>query len=131
PASCHLLRRSGCCRQLPHRPRAVCRTRRARLRGTEMSQEIGFVGLGNMGVPMAQRILAGGNAMVVSDMRAEARVELEAQGARGLPTAREVADAAETIFVSLPTPAIVEKVICGEGGLIEGSKVKRIIDLST
>lgn len=96
-----------------------------------MTTEIGFVGLGNMGDPMARRILEAGNAMIVSDMRPEARATFEALGAKAVASALEVANVAETVFVSLPTPPIVEQVICGPGGIIEGTAVRRVIDLST
>jgi 3-hydroxyisobutyrate dehydrogenase-like beta-hydroxyacid dehydrogenase len=46
-------------------------------------------------------------------------------------TVKEVADAAETVFASLPTPPIVEEVATGRGGVIEGAKVRRFVDLST
>lgn len=96
-----------------------------------MSKEIGFVGLGNMGDPMARRLIDAGYALVVFDMREEARKTFEGLGCRAVDSATEVADAAETVFVSLPTPPIVETVTTGEGGVIEGSAVKRVIDLST
>ncbi len=96
-----------------------------------MSEEIGFIGLGNMGAPMAQRLIDAGYRLVVTDTRAEALKEFEALGARAVGSVREVADAAETVFASLPTPPIVERVATGEGGVIEGTKVKRLIDLST
>lgn len=96
-----------------------------------MSEEIGFVGLGNMGLPMARRLLGAGHRLVVSDMRPEARQALAEAGARAVETAREVADGAETVFVSLPTPPVVEMVICEEGGIINGGAVKRVVDLST
>ena len=44
---------------------------------------------------------------------------------------REVADRVETVMASLPTPDIVLAVACGKGGLIEGNRVRRFVDLST
>ena len=44
---------------------------------------------------------------------------------------KEIANSAETVMVSLPTPDIVLKVATGPGGVIEGKKVKRFVDLST
>lgn len=96
-----------------------------------MDNKIGFVGLGNMGVPMAQRLIDAGYSLVVTDVRDEARKEFEAKGCTAVATAREVADAAETVFISLPTPPIVEAVTTGAGGVIEGGAVKRVVDLST
>ncbi|GHC78221.1 NAD(P)-dependent oxidoreductase [Limoniibacter endophyticus] len=96
-----------------------------------MNEEIGFVGLGNMGAPMAKRLLDAGYRLVVTDMREDARRAFEELGARAVGSAREVADAAETIFISLPTPVIVEAVATEAGGLIDGGAIKRVIDLST
>jgi 3-hydroxyisobutyrate dehydrogenase-like beta-hydroxyacid dehydrogenase len=96
-----------------------------------MSEEIGFIGLGNMGVPMARRLMDAGHKLVVYDLSEEARQAFAKLGARAVASPREVADAAETVFASLPTPPIVEAVATGPGGVIEGAKVRRFIDLST
>lgn len=96
-----------------------------------MSEEIGFVGLGNMGAQMARRLIDAGYKVVVTDTREDARKELEALGARAVASVREVADSVETVFASLPTPPIVEAVATGPGGVIEGKRVKRFVDLST
>jgi 3-hydroxyisobutyrate dehydrogenase len=42
-----------------------------------------------------------------------------------------VASAADTVFLSLPTPDIVHSVALGPGGVIEGTRVKRVVDFST
>ncbi len=96
-----------------------------------MSEEIGFIGLGNMGVPMARRLMDAGHKLVVYDLSEEARQAFAKLGARAVASPKEVADAAETVFASLPTPPIVEAVATGPGGIIEGAKVRRFIDLST
>lgn len=96
-----------------------------------MSEEIGFIGLGNMGVPMARRLMDAGHKLVVYDLSEEARQAFAKLGARAVASPKEVADAAETVFASLPTPPIVEAVATGPGGVIEGAKVRRFIDLST
>ena len=96
-----------------------------------MSEEFGFIGLGNMGTPMARRLIDAGYKLVVTDAREQARKEFEKLGARAVATVKEVADAAETVFASLPTPPIVEEVATGRGGVIEGAKVRRFVDLST
>ncbi|MAW86694.1 MAG: oxidoreductase [Phyllobacteriaceae bacterium] len=96
-----------------------------------MSQEIGFIGLGNMGAPMARRLIDAGNKLVVHDVSEEARATFVKLGARAVASPKEVADSAETVFASLPTPPIVEAVATGPGGVVEGAKVRRFIDLST
>lgn len=96
-----------------------------------MSTEIGFIGLGNMGTPMARRLVDAGHKLVVYDLNQEATAAFARLGARVAASVKEVADSAETVFVSLPTPAIVEKIATGPGGIVEGTSVRRLIDLST
>jgi 3-hydroxyisobutyrate dehydrogenase-like beta-hydroxyacid dehydrogenase len=54
-----------------------------------------------------------------------------ALGAQGALSAKDVADRAETVLASLPTPAASRQVAVGPEGVIEGSRVKRYVDLST
>jgi len=93
--------------------------------------DIGFIGLGNMGAHMARRLLEAGHTVVVYDTRQEAIGNLAARGAIAARSPAEVADAAETVMASLPTPDIVLAVVTGPGGVIEGRKVRRFVDLST
>lgn len=90
---------------------------------------IGFVGVGRMGGPMASHLLAAGHQLVVFDLEEAALAAAEANGARRAATAAEVASAAEIVFVSLPTPDIVQKVVIGE--VARGNRVRTIVDLST
>ncbi|HEY2590180.1 MAG TPA: NAD(P)-dependent oxidoreductase [Steroidobacteraceae bacterium] len=96
-----------------------------------MSDPIGFVGLGNMGGPMAQRLLEAGYALAIYDTRDEAAAPLAARGARLASSAAEVGSLAETVLVSLPTPDIVRAVALGPNGVAEGKRVRRLVDLST
>ena len=93
--------------------------------------DIGFIGLGNMGAHMARRLLEAGHRVVVYDTRQEAIGNLAAKGAIAARSPAEVADAAETVMVSLPTPDVVLAVAAGPGGVIEGKRVRRFVDLST
>jgi 3-hydroxyisobutyrate dehydrogenase-like beta-hydroxyacid dehydrogenase len=93
--------------------------------------EIGFIGLGNMGTHMARRLVEAGHKVFVYDTRQEAIGELAARGAVAMRSPKEIADAAETVMVSLPTPDIVLKVATGSDGVIEGKRVRRFVDLST
>jgi 2-hydroxy-3-oxopropionate reductase len=92
---------------------------------------IGVVGLGRMGSPMARRLADAGYRIVVSDTSEEACARLAHHGARTRATPREVADAADIVFVSLPTPAVVREVALGAAGLIHGTRMKLFVDLST
>lgn len=93
--------------------------------------EIGFVGLGNMGFPMARRLIQGNHHVVAFDTRAEALDAVVALGAQAASSPKEVADSAETVMASLPSLHASLDVAAGAGGVIEGSQVKRYVDLST
>jgi len=95
------------------------------------NKDLGFIGLGNMGAPMASRLLDAGFSLTVFDTRAAALEPFVARGAIAAPFPAAVASAVETVLVSLPTPAIVRQVALGEGGIASGKKVKTFVDLST
>jgi 3-hydroxyisobutyrate dehydrogenase-like beta-hydroxyacid dehydrogenase len=93
--------------------------------------EIGFIGLGNMGLPMCRRLLAAGYELVVCDLDRE-RVELlVGEGARAAPSPVAVAERVETVVTSLPSPAALEVVALGAEGVVGGGRVRRLVDLST
>lgn len=97
-----------------------------------MADLLGFVGVGRMGGPMASRLLDAGYRLCVYDVSDEATAPLVARGAELAASPAEVASTAETVFISLPTPDVVREVTLGSnGGLINGSKVRTVIDLST
>ena len=93
--------------------------------------DIGFIGLGNMGAHMARRLVEAGHKVFVYDIRQEAIGNAAALGAVAARSPKEIADAAETVMASLPTPDIVLKVATGPDGVIAGSRVRRFVDLST
>jgi 3-hydroxyisobutyrate dehydrogenase-like beta-hydroxyacid dehydrogenase len=92
---------------------------------------VGFIGLGNMGFPMACRLIREKHDVVTFDKRSEALERVVALGARQASSPREVADRAETVLASLPTPGASLEVATGPAGVIEGAKVQRYVDLST
>jgi 3-hydroxyisobutyrate dehydrogenase-like beta-hydroxyacid dehydrogenase len=96
-----------------------------------MAKHIGFIGLGNMGAPMASRLIDAGYQLTVYDLRKESVDALVAKGARAAASPAAVASAVDTVLLSLPDPAIVRKVALGADGVIAGSRVKTVIDLST
>lgn len=96
-----------------------------------MAEEIGFIGLGNMGTPMAGRLVDAGYRLVVYDTRDNVIGPFLERGATRAGSPQDVGSRAETVIVSLPTPDIVEKVVAGEGGVASGSKVKTVVDFST
>src|SRR2546428_362122 len=85
---------------------------------------IGFIGLGNMGGPMALNLIKAGHALVVHDVRSElAKAYLE-RGAKAADNPRGAAQGAELILTSLPGPAADEAVAAGERGVLHAAAVK-------
>ena len=90
--------------------------------------DYGFIGVGRMGAHMARRLLNAGLSLTVYDTSKEALDELAKGGAQTAGSALEVAAAAETVFLSLPTPDVVQRVCSG----LTGAKTAKIIaDCST
>jgi hypothetical protein len=93
--------------------------------------DIGFIGLGKMGFPMARRLIEAKHQLVVFDTRKEAADKLVAMGAKAASSPKEVADRVETVMASLPSLQASLEVATGTNGVIEGARVKRFVDLST
>ncbi|MEI9852180.1 MAG: NAD(P)-dependent oxidoreductase [Sphingomonas sp.] len=89
---------------------------------------IGFIGLGRMGAPMAARLLGTGEALVVHDVSEEAVAGLVAQGAVAAGSAREVGAQADIVLASLPSPQIVLDTVAQ---IASGGRAKIVVDLST
>jgi 3-hydroxyisobutyrate dehydrogenase len=81
----------------------------------------GFVGLGNIGKPMALRLPAAGLETTVFDIAAGPVQELAAAGAKAAASPREVAAASEVVGVCVQTDAQVRAVVEGENGLLAGA----------
>ena len=96
-----------------------------------MKNVIGFIGLGNMGNPMATRLLAAGYQLIVFDNRERAISTMVDRGAKSAQSPESVASQTDTILMSLPKPEVVKNVALGENGIISGSKIKTLVDLST
>ncbi len=92
---------------------------------------LGFIGVGRMGAPMASRLLAAGYPVTVYDTNEAATAPLVEQGASAASSPAEVASRAPIVLMSLPVPGVVQAVALGENGVIAGSAVKTVIDLST
>jgi 3-hydroxyisobutyrate dehydrogenase len=98
----------------------------------EANMQVGFIGLGTMGGKMAANLQQAGYRLVVHDSRRDAATPHLAAGAVWADTPRQVAEAAEVVFTSLPGPAEVEAVTLGEGGLLAGIHPGGVyFDLST
>lgn len=97
-----------------------------------MQEQIGFIGLGIMGKPMAKNLIKSGFSVVVHN-RSRAKVdELVKDGAVGASSPKEVASGVDVIITMLPNSPDVELVALGPGGIKEGAKPGQLfIDMST
>jgi 3-hydroxyisobutyrate dehydrogenase-like beta-hydroxyacid dehydrogenase len=87
---------------------------------------IGCLGLGNMGQPMAGKLLEAGHELWVYDVREEAMRPLLERQARRATSPKELADTCETVIVSLPTLEIFRRALSGPGGLLAGKAIKTL-----
>ena len=81
-------------------------------------ERVGFIGLGNMGYPMAENMLATfGNLTVYNRSQKKAEI-LQMKGAKIAHSPMEVADSSHVIILSLPGPAEVEEIVAGPAGIL-------------
>jgi 3-hydroxyisobutyrate dehydrogenase-like beta-hydroxyacid dehydrogenase len=96
------------------------------------TMKVGFIGLGMMGKGMAANLQKAGHELVVHDLNRAAAEPFLAKGAAWAASPRQVGEACEVVFASLPMPADVEAVALGPGGLIEGLRPgAAFFDMST
>ena len=86
---------------------------------------LAFVGLGQMGLPMAGRLLDAGHDLVVWNRTPDKAEPLVERGARLVDTPADAAREAEVVFTMLATPEALEEVVFGPGGLVEGMRRRR------
>jgi len=93
---------------------------------------IGFIGLGNMGAPMASNLLKAGHEVTGFDIAPRAVEALSAKGGRAAASAAEAAAASELVITMLPAGAQVRAVYLGEAGVLANArKGALLIDCST
>jgi 3-hydroxyisobutyrate dehydrogenase-like beta-hydroxyacid dehydrogenase len=93
--------------------------------------QLGFIGIGSIGLPMAKRLRDAGHDLIVFDVNKTALDDFVKEGGTAAATPRAVGDAAEIVFYSLPIPKIVRSVTLDADGIVHGKKVTTIVDLST
>ena len=93
--------------------------------------EAGFLGIGNMGLPMAGKLLDGGHRLTVFDIRRDAMQPLLDRQARSATSPKDLADQNEIVFVSLPTLAAFRAVAFGPDGLIHGRAMQLLVNTCT
>jgi len=95
-------------------------------------ENIGFIGLGVMGKPMAKHLAAAGHRLVVHNRSRGAVDELVAAGATAAGSPAEVAKASTVVITMLPDTADVERVLTGQDGVLSGLQAGAVvIDMSS
>ena len=109
-----------------------CSTRRPKPSQLKNNMKLGFIGLGNLGKPLAMNLLKAGYGLTVYDLRREAADNLIADGALWADSPHDVAIQSDVVITALPSPAIVTSVVSGEDGIFAGLKAGDTwIDMST
>uniref|UniRef100_A0A8D3ECP3 3-hydroxyisobutyrate dehydrogenase n=1 Tax=Scophthalmus maximus TaxID=52904 RepID=A0A8D3ECP3_SCOMX len=102
------------------------------MRSMASKTPVGFIGLGNMGSPMAKNLLKNGYPVIATDVFPESCKELQDLGAQVLDSPADVAEKADRIITMLPSSPNVIEVYTGPNGILK--KVKKgtlLIDSST
>lgn len=92
-----------------------------------MATKVGFIGLGNIGKPMAINVAKAGFDLMVYDVRQEPLQELAGLGAKVARSAQEIGSHGEIIELVVVDDAQVEAVTLGEGGVLNGTKPGSVI----
>jgi 3-hydroxyisobutyrate dehydrogenase-like beta-hydroxyacid dehydrogenase len=85
-------------------------------------KKVGIIGLGNMGLGMAQNILKAGFELTAYDVREQPLKEIAQSGAQVAKSPREVGEHADVVFTMVLNGPQVKSVVAGENGLLEGLK---------
>ena len=94
--------------------------------------KVGFVGLGHMGGNMAARFLAGGYTVYGESRGRGSAQDLEHEGLNWRGTPREIVEAADVVFTSVPDDDVLETVASGPDGILAGLSAGKIwVDVST
>lgn len=91
----------------------------------------GYLGVGNMGLPMAGKFIDGGHELMVFDRSEDAMRPLLERQARKAQSAKDLGDQCETVFVSLPTLESLRAVVLEPGGLLDGRGIKTLVNTCT
>jgi 3-hydroxyisobutyrate dehydrogenase-like beta-hydroxyacid dehydrogenase len=92
---------------------------------------IGYLGVGNMGQPMAGKLLDAGHELWVYDVRDDAMLPLVERQARRAASPRELAENCDTVVISLPTLGIFRDALAGPEGLLAGKALKTLVNTCT
>lgn len=92
---------------------------------------IGYLGVGNMGQPMAGKLLDAGHELWIYDVSEAAMLPLLERQARRAASPRELAETCETVIISLPTLGIFRSALDGPDGLLAGGALKTLVNTCT
>ena len=93
--------------------------------------EAGYLGVGSMGQPMAGKLLDGGHQLTIHDINEAAMRPLLDRQARRANSPKDLADQCEIVFVSLPTLAVFRHIVFGPNGLLQGNRMKILVNTCT
>lgn len=96
-----------------------------------MEKVVGYLGLGNMGHPMAMRIADAGHKLLVFDINKEVLIDFRERQISIAESIRDLADKADIIICSLPSNEIIREAVIGSEGLVTGNRVKTYINACT
>src|SRR5262249_2802829 len=118
--------------RLPWGRRIMRRSHRPLDLSVEETMRVGFIGLGNMGEPLAGFVRTAGHSLVVHDLRKAAAATLLESGATWAESARDVAAQSDVICICVQGPPEMRQVALGAGGIREGVKAGSVVlDLTT
>lgn len=92
-----------------------------------MTEMVGFIGLGKIGRPMAERLLNAGCQLHVYDIDPRAMEALAPLGAKRTGSPRDLANLCSIILLSLPNSKVVEMVVLGSDGILHGAKPGSVV----
>jgi 3-hydroxyisobutyrate dehydrogenase-like beta-hydroxyacid dehydrogenase len=92
---------------------------------------IGYLGVGNMGQPMAGKLLDAGHELWVYDLSEDAMRPLLERQARQATSPKQLADICDTVIVALPTLQSFQRALSGPDGLLAGKALKTLVNTCT
>lgn len=97
-----------------------------------MNIKIAFIGLGNMGAPMAGRLVDAGFDVTVHSRTAASVVDLVATGAVAVADVASAVQGADFVLTCLPTPQVVQEIYLRDGGIVQSVRPgTTLVDFST
>ncbi len=97
----------------------------------QMTTTLGYLGLGNMGQPMAGRLLDAGHQLIIRDLDEAAMQPLIERQALTATSPKDLADRAEIVICSLPSNSAIRSAVFGPDGLIEGNGMRIYVNAGT